>query len=159
MKRILVCCALVLVGGLALATTYTVKILPTLDSLMARGARLERLETSSAAGEPVTITGRSGVSFYIHRIIQKPTAANSTATVSLTTDGGESYTLYALADATHTQVRVDDLANRVYYANGGNALVNAKMHPVALKEGETFSIVGTTNVVVNYVIEYAVVRP
>ena len=130
------------------------------DELIAAGGRLERHKktTVAATGQaPVTISGREGFLMKLVRIIQKPGTENNTAALSLVTREGDTYALYSLAAAVHSQVRVDDLEGQKYYANGATSVVATATYPVYLRSGETLSVQGSTNSAALYVFEFVVV--
>jgi len=160
-KLIVLGVSLVLFAGILFATdTYNITV-NAIDQLLQSGARVERAEytTAAAVGQAAsTLAGRAGVVYKVTRIIQKPTASiNNTLTLSLVTRGGDTYELYALTEATHSEVRVDDLEQKVYYANGADAAAQAKTFPIWIRNGETLSMQGITNCVNKLVVEYLVI--
>jgi hypothetical protein len=155
MKRIeiLVMTFIVCLSGIVLAGG--------MDDLIAAGGRLELKEFQTAAetGQAaVTLKGRARSLIKVTKIVQKPAASeDNTIAVSLVTKDGTTVSLYSLGEATHSEVRVDDLENKVYYADGGTNVAATSIYPVWLRDGDTLSLQGTTNAVVAGHIEYVVI--
>ncbi len=154
---ILVFVCLVLAG--VLAASYAIA---GNDELIAAGARLERFETDTVAATgqaAVELEGRKGRIIKVTKIIQEPAASeNNEFVLTLETRDGDTYELFSLHDATHSEVQVDDLEEQVYYADGATGVADTSYSPIYIRENETLSLQGDTNATVALVIEYLVLN-